>query len=286
MSKPNKVMSVMFFSNLILSTSQIIIGFLGNSSAIIADGVHTLSDLITDLVAIIGNVMSLKPADEKHPDGHGKIEYLTSLTIGATILSLGFLLIGDSFGKKLVVPNLIVVIITIITIFSKLILSKYLLNKGYEYKNTILIASGKESFVDVISSLVVLISVVLMQFSKEIPALIYADQIGSILVSLFIIRTGFTITKENLSNIIGEKETDNKYINEINNIILKNNKIHSIVTLNILKYGPYYKLDADITMDGSLTLKVVHNILDEIEKEIKTKYKVKHINIHVSPKND
>lgn len=286
MSKPNKVMSVMFFSNLILSTSQIIIGFLGNSSAIVADGVHTLSDLITDLVAIIGNIMSLKPADEKHPDGHGKIEYLTSLTIGATILALGFLLIGDSFSKELVVPNLIVVTITIITIVSKLVLSKYLLNKGYEYKNTILIASGKESFVDVISSLVVLISVVLMQFSTEIPVLIYADQIGSILVSLFIIRTGFTIAKENLSNIIGEKETDHKYINKVNDVILKNDKVHSIVTLNVLKYGPYYKLDADITMDGNLTLKVVHNILDEIEKELKTKHKVKHITIHVSPKND
>lgn len=286
MNKPNKVMSVMFVSNLFLATSQIIIGFFGNSAAIIADGVHTFSDLITDLVAIIGNIMSLKPADEKHPDGHGKIEYLTSITIGITILVLGFLLIGDSFTNKLVVPNVAVVIITIITIVSKLILSRYLLNKGQEYKNTILIASGRESFVDVLSSLVVLVSVLLMQFSNEIPMLIYSDQIGSILVSLFILKTGYNIIKENISYIIGEKETDLKYLNKINKSILKHDKVHSIVTLNVLKYGPYYKLDADITMDGSLTLKVVHNVLDQIEIELKTKHKVKHITIHVSPKND
>lgn len=286
MNKPNKVMSVMFFSNLFLATSQIIIGFLGNSAAIIADGVHTFSDLITDLVAIIGNIMSLKPADEKHPDGHGKIEYLTSITIGITILVLGFLLIGDSFTNKLIIPNVAVVIITIITIVSKLILSRYLLNKGQEYKNTILIASGRESFVDVLSSLVVLVSVLLMQFSNEIPMLIYSDQIGSILVSLFILKTGFNIIKENISYIIGEKETDLKYLNKINKSILKHDKVHSIVTLNVLKYGPYYKLDADITMDGDLSLKVVHNVLDQIEIELKTKHKVKHITIHVSPKND
>lgn len=286
MNKPNKVMSVMFFSNLFLATSQIIIGFIGNSAAIVADGVHTFSDLITDLVAIIGNIMSLKPADEKHPDGHGKIEYLTSITIGITILVLGFLLIGDSFTNKLIIPNVAVVIITIITIVSKLILSRYLLNKGQEYKNTILIASGRESFVDVLSSLVVLVSVLLMQFSNEIPMLIYSDQIGSILVSLFILKTGFNIIKENISYIIGEQETDLKYLNKVNKLILKHDKVHSIVTLNVLKYGPYYKLDADITMDGDLSLKVVHNILDQIEVELKTRHKVKHITIHVSPKND
>jgi cation diffusion facilitator family transporter len=286
MNKPNKVMGIMFISNFFLATLQIIVGFIGKSSAVIADGVHTFSDLVTDLVAIIGNIMSLKPADSKHPDGHGKIEYLTSIAIGITILILGFLLITDSFSNELVVPNILVVIVTIITIVSKLILSKYLLNKGVEYKNSILIASGKESFVDVISSLVVLISVILMQFSNEIPFLLYADKIGAILVSLFILKTGFNIISENVSYIIGEQETDSKYIGKVKELILKHDKVESIVTLNVLKYGPYYKLEADITMNGNLNLKTVHETVDLIENELKIKHKVNRITIHVSPKND
>ena len=79
MKNTNKIMKASFLTNLFLSIIKVIIGFFGKSSSLIADGIHSLSDLITDIVAIVGNSFASKPADHEHPYGHGKLEYLTCL---------------------------------------------------------------------------------------------------------------------------------------------------------------------------------------------------------------
>ena len=89
MDKIAKVMGVSIITNIFLSIVKIITGLIGKSSALIADGIHSFSDLSTDFIAIIGNYLSRKPADEKHPYGHGKIEYITSIIISLVILFLG-----------------------------------------------------------------------------------------------------------------------------------------------------------------------------------------------------
>ena len=85
MNKITKVLLVSSITNIFLSIIKIIFGFIGKCSSLIADGIHSLSDLSTDVIAIIGNKMSLKPADKEHPFGHGKTEYITSMIIGLII---------------------------------------------------------------------------------------------------------------------------------------------------------------------------------------------------------
>ncbi len=220
MYKITKVMVISFITNAFLSLIKIIFGFLGASSALIADGVHSFSDLSTDVIAILGDFFSRKPADKKHPYGHGKLEYLTSIFIGVIIIILGLTIISTSINKGIVIPNALVIWVSIFTIISKLILSNYILKKGYEYENNILVASGKESRMDVISSVIVLMSIVLMQFDVKI--LNYADIVASLIVGLFIIKVGFDILTENVSDILGEQETNKDYLNRINKIVMKN----------------------------------------------------------------
>ena len=186
MDKTTKYMMISMVSNLFLSVLKIVFGFISNMKSLIADGIHSFSDLITDMVAIFGNRLSKKPADDGHPRGHGKIEYITSLIISCFILVLGLSILKNSFSKTDTIPNPYLIIVVIITIVTKYFLSYILIRKGKEINNMILISSGKESYTDVYSSILVLVVIILSQFYDKINVLKYSDMIGSILISVLI----------------------------------------------------------------------------------------------------
>ncbi len=281
--KITKVLLVSSITNIFLSIIKILFGFIGKCNALIADGIHSLSDLSTDFVAIFGNHLSLKPADKKHPFGHGKTEYITSVIIGIVIILLGLSLIYNIFNKEIIIPNLLMILVSLFTIISKYILSIYIYKKGIEYSNNILIASGKESKADVYSSIFVLISIVLMQFSNELSILKYADMFSTIIIALFIIKTGFNILSDNIGILLEEQVLDKEYIKEIKNIITSFNEIVEIKDLYILRYGPYFKLVSNVIMKD-LSLTDAHKIIDEIEKKLKEKDdKIKYVFIHMEP---
>jgi len=280
----SKVMSISFITNTFLSIFKIMFGFIGKSGALIADGIHSLSDTLTDVFAIIGNKISTKPADKKHPFGHGNAEYLTCIIIGCIIFSLGISIIYEGIVKQVTIPSFYVAVISLITIFAKLLLSKFILNKGYKYNSNILIASGKESFSDVISSIVVLISVLLSQLKQVNIIFASCDKIAMIIVGLLIIKIAYTILKENLSNLLGEQVNDKNYINEFTKIINNNELVKKVDKLIILKSGPNYKIDCELSMDPDIKLREVHDNLEKIENEIKNKdNRIINIIIHVNP---
>ena len=284
MEKVSKIMFVSVFTNLILAIIKMIFGFIGKSSALLADGIHSLSDLITDFFAIIGSKLSEKPADSKHPYGHGKLEYLTSIVISIVVLTLGITLITNSFQKEIVIPDIIVIAVSIFTIIAKFILSSYIINKGKKYQNNILISSGYESRTDVISSIVVLVSIILMQLSNYFEILKYADIVATIIVGLLIIKIGYSLLKENLSLLLDEQVTNEKYLLDLKKIILKEESVITIDDLIIIKLGPCYKLVLEITMDETKSLKEVHQVLDELEKRMKEyDSKIKYVTIHANP---
>lgn len=285
--KANNVLKLSFFSNLGLSILKVLVGFFGKSSALISDGVHSFSDLITDVVALFGNGLSLKPADNKHPYGHGKSEYITSFVIGLVVLLIGLILISSISNNKIMIPSIIVIFITIITIIVKYMVSSYLIKKGIEYQNVILISSGKESGADVVSSIFVLISSILMQFSNKIDFLKYSDKVTSIIVGLFIVRTGFKILKDSISMILGEIETNEVIMDEFREAIYSYDKVKSIDSLVLLKYGPYYKVTTEISMDSNLNLLEAHAVAEEIEYTLKLiNPKAEYITIHINPYED
>ncbi|MBR3199142.1 MAG: cation transporter [Bacilli bacterium] len=278
MDKINKVMAKSFITNISLALLKIISGILGKSGALIADGIHSFSDMLNDIFAVVGNTISKKPADFEHPFGHGNAEYLTCLVIGLLVGIMGINVIKEGIFSQSNIPNILTAIIVIITIFAKILLSKYLLKKGKEYENDILTSSGKESLSDVISSLVVLLSVL---FSKIFP---YSDKIAMVIVGFLILRIAYEILKENLSNLLGKQETDKEYINNLKQIINSHKEIKDIDELIIIKYGSSKKIDCEVSMDKNMILEKVHKTIDKIEKEVKRKDKtVSNIIIHVNP---
>lgn len=280
----NKTMLVSAIVNTFLSIFKIIFGLIFKCSALIADGVHSFSDLTTDFISIIGNKLSLKPADKEHPFGHGKIEYITSIIIGIFIITLGFLLIINLYNKEIIVPDVIVVFVSIFTIISKYILSSFVYKRGIKHKNNILIASGIESKTDVLSSIVVLVSIILMRLSNTYEIFKYSDLIATIIIAIFIIKTGFNVLKDNLSMVLESQVTDTEYIDQIKKIILKEKEIVNIRNLYILINGPYYKLISDVLMQYDISLKHAHDVIEQVEINLKEfDSKIKYIFIHMEP---
>ena len=283
----NKVSSVMMSSvitNIILATIKVISGIIFSSGALISDGIHSFSDLVTDVVAIVGNYLARKPADKEHPYGHGKIEYLTSLIIGIVIIVVGFEVIYNSFKREIVIPSILVAVISFITIIAKMLLSNYIIRQGKKMNNNILVASGEESRMDVISSIVVLISALLMQLGSISKVFEYSDLVASVIVGIFILHTGLNILRDNVSVVLGQQETDRTYLNKIKKMIRKTDGVLGIKSLVIMKFGHKSSLTLTILMDGQTTIEEAHKIADLIEDKIrKYRKKIEFINIHIEP---
>ena len=286
MNKVSLALITSFIVNLLLTCFKVLIGFLFKSTALIADGMHSFSDLATDVVAFVGSKISRKPADKEHPFGHGKTEYVTSMIIGIIIIILGLGLINEVFNKEITIPSLLVIFVSIFTIISKFIVSSYIYQKGINYKNNILIASGKESRTDVYSSVFVLVSIILMQFSNTIPIFKYADLIGTIVIAILIIHTGYRVLMDNISILLEEQIIDKEYMEEIKKTILSFEEIIKIRELHILRYGPYYQLLANIIMKNEILLSDAHEVIDKLEIALKQKdEKIKYVYIHMEPQN-
>lgn len=284
MEKVTKVLVKSLIVNILLTLTKFVFGIIYKSKVLVADGIHSLSDLATDVVSIYGSKFSLKPADNEHPYGHGKIEYLTSIVIGAVILALALSLLGNSLNAKNTIASNMVLYVTIFTILAKYLISRYILSKGVKYKSNLLVASGKESRSDVISSAIVIVTYFLSKLSSYSKIFLYSDTIGTFIIGLIILKTAYRILKENIVSILGEIEQDEEYLDKIREIILENSEVVNIEELNIIKYGHYYQANITINMDSDVTLEDACLVSDRIKKKlINKKTRISYAKISINP---
>jgi cation diffusion facilitator family transporter len=281
------VMRRSFAVNTILILAKIASGLVFSSVALIADGVHSISDLMTDVFVILGIRHSKKPADEEHPFGHGKFEYVLSLFLGLAIT-----LIAYNLGKQVIVdwnvipgvPRAITLLVVVVVIGVKLILARYLIRQGEALDSEIVRASGAESFSDVISSAVVFVGIagVLLGDAYGIDWLLYGDKVASVLIALFIIRIGILIVWQAIQSLQGKKANPAialEYLACIQDI----DGVLKVDHLDLISYGPYYQAIVDIRVDGAMSVKAGHDIAERVEAALMNNEKICHVSVHVNP---
>ena len=281
------VLFISMFANISLIIMKLITGFICNSKSLIADGFHSLSDLSTDIIALVGNNLSKKPADKDHPYGHGKINYITSVLIGSLIILMGFSLFKNSFNYSYSETRKITIFVVIFTNIIKLIVSRLLIITGKATNNNILISSGKESFTDVFSSILVLITLTLSLFSKEIELFKYMDMVGSIIISIIIMIVGLRILLENFSSLIGQVEMSSEKLDLVK-LYLKGKFDIKIKDILLLKYGHYYQAFIDIEVDKNTKLIKLDEEIKKIKDELlNSDFNIKyvHVDFDISKKN-
>lgn len=273
-----------FLVNLFLTILKFIGSVMSNSKTLLADSIHCMSDMSTDLISIIGTKISSKKPDLNHPYGHGKIEYLTSIIMSFFIISLGISILLNSFNGETLVPNMYAIIVLLITIVLKYILSSYLFIKGKLLNSNIIKTNAIESRYDTYNSILALIFILITIIGSDNNILKYFDKVGSVVMSLLTIKVGIEVLLKNTSSILGEVEEDKSILKNVENII--KSKDYKVRRLSLLKYGSYYEATIDLLLDKNITLENLYIIEKKIKRDLKRgDMSIRYVTVNFKPKN-
>ncbi len=278
-----------FFVNIFLTIGKLIAGFLGNSAAMIADGIHSLSDFVTDLIVIIFIRISSHERDENHPYGHGKFETLASVLISVALAAVavgifvnGIQKIYAAFqGEIPEVPAPIALIAAVVSIAAKEILYHYTVHVGKSIECSAVIANAWHHRSDALSSIGTLIGVGgAFLLGGKFAVL---DPIAAVVVSFFIARVAFQIGFPSIQELL-EASLPPSVEKEIADIIRHTDKVRFFHNLQTRKIGNSCAIDVHIKLDRDISLVEAHDVATEIEQNLRKKFgQNMQINIHMEP---
>ena len=267
--------------NVVLALLKIISGNIFQSVSLLSDGLNSLSDLITNILVIVGLKVGNNPEDSEHPFGHGKIESVFSVIIGTFIIISAFEVIQENFLKLFeknsgVLLNKWTIIITIMTIIIKIFQLIFMKQKTGKEKSALIETLLVDYKMDIVISSSVLVGLLLSLISPLF------DIIVGLIIAIYIIINGYQLISENALILLDSQ--DKELLEEIREDILKFPEIENAHDFRMTTSGKEVYIFVDVRMNRDKTIEEAHEIVNEITKTLKYKYKnVKRILIHVEP---
>lgn len=283
------VTMVGFWINVALVVLKLFFGYWGHSDALVADGYHSLSDFITDLIVIIFVGAAYKKADRSHPYGHGKFETLATLLIGVILMMVAFYIgyegiesvVKSLEGEILPRPDIWTIVIAGVSIVSKELCYQYTNKMGKQLDSSALMANAWHHRSDAISSVATLIGVSLSYSLGEHWRIM--DPIASILIGIFIAFSAVKIAMPSLNELL-EISLPQHQIEQMRMIIRSVPGVKKVHNLRSRRNGHYYIVDANIHVDPDITVRAAHIIATDVEKALCGHYgKEMIIYIHIEP---
>ncbi len=267
--------------NLLLSVLKFIVGTVSNSVSITADATNNIADAGSSIITLVGFRLSEKPADEDHPYGHARIEYITGLIISFLILLIGYDIFKSSVNKIIhpeeSVFSWVTVIILVSSIVVKLWLSRFNKILGKQIKSTALEATAADSRNDCISTAAVLVATIISHFTS-----LNLDGFMGVGVAIFILVSGIGLVKETIGPLLGQAPSKEMY-EKIERKILSYENVLGVHDLLVHSYGPgSYFASAHIEMDAKIDVLVCHDIMDKIERDFSKQLNI-HLVVHLDP---
>ncbi len=267
--------------NILLAASKYIIGVMTNSIAISADAINNLSDSVSNVITLVSFKMANMKPDKEHPFGHGRIEYVAALVVGFLVELMGYELIKSSIEKiknpEAVVFSVPAVIVLLISIGGKIWLALFNRYLGKKIDSPAMSAVVADSISDTTATAITLISLIVSLFT-DFPL----DGYMGIIVSLFILYSGFGILKESIGILLG-KPPEKELVDELVDFIMSHEEILGIHDLVIHSYGAtrtFASIHTEISSDGDLLR--AHDTIDSIERLVKSKFGIELV-IHMDP---
>lgn len=273
--------AVGIFLNLLLSAGKMIAGLITGSIAITADAFNNLTDAGSSVVTLVGFRMAGKQADDDHPFGHGRIEYLSGLAVSVVILPVG-LELAKSSVEKIIHPEQVEFSwlsagILIAAICVKLWMSYFNRSLSRRIGSAAMAATATDSLSDAVATSAVLLSAIIGKFTG-----VNIDAWAGILVALFILRAGWGAAKDTLNPLLGQSP-DPELVRDIERTVLAHHQVVGIHDMIIHDYGPgrsMMSLHAEVPIGSDIM--EVHDEIDAIERELKAKYRID-ASIHMDP---
>jgi cation diffusion facilitator family transporter len=268
--------------NVLLSTAQIVIGVLSKSQGLIADGIHSLADLVSDFVVLLANHASQKDADEDHPYGHHRYETGASMFLGAVLLAVGVGMLWSAAVKlqnpeSIAQVHIIALWVALAGLAAKEILFRYMLAVAKRVKSSMLVANAWHARSDAASSLVVSVGIVgnLMGY----PIL---DPIAALIVGFMVAKMGWSFGWDALHDLM-DRGVDEVEVAAIRQTLAETPGVANVHDLRTRKMGDMIIVDAHLEVDATLTVEQGHDIAVEAQKRVMARHRVLNLMTHVDP---
>lgn len=274
------------FVNIGLTIVQVLAGVFAHSQSLIADGVHSLSDLISDFLVLIASYHSKSPADEDHPYGHGRIETAASLVLGAILVLTG---VGIMYSAAMKLENLgnmpqvtsLALWTAGLALIAKEGLFRYMLYVGEKLRSPLLIANAWHARSDAASSLVVAVGI-----AANMMGFIYADAIAAILVGFMIVRMGLVFMWEAFQELI-DAGLSFEEVASIRQTLIDTEGVQNVHELRTRKMAHRVLVDAHILVDSKISVSEGHSIAERARKRVIDSHEsVNNVLVHVDTEDD
>lgn len=267
--------------NVILASGKMIFGFISKSISIVADGANNFFDAVSSIISLVGFKISGKPADEKHPFGYGRTEYISAMILSFFVLMMGYELFKASIDKirnpEQTIFNIATLVMLIFSIAGKIWLAVFNTKIGKKINSLTVKAVVKDSISDIAATTVTVIALICSKYTDK-PV----DAYMGLLVAAFIFYTGITIIKDTLGPILGEPPAE-ETIKEISDIVMSFDGICGIHDMILHNYGDSKiigSLHAEVPAD--VDVMISHDVIDNAEQKIREELGYE-ITIHLDP---
>lgn len=272
--------------DLLLGVVKIIVGGMAHSQALIADGVHSLSDLVTDGLVLYAAKHGSREADEEHPYGHGRIETVATVALGIALIAVAFGIAYDSVLRlrepgMLIRPDFIVLIVAGISVVAKELIYRYTMHIARRYRSEMLKANAWHSRSDAISSVVVLIGV-----GGSMAGFVYLDAIAAVIVALMIAKIGWDLSWHSLRELV-DTALDKERVEDIEKAILTVDGVMALHLLRTRRMGGDALVDVHIQVNPEVSVSEGHQISEIVRQRVmKEIAEVCDVTVHIDPEDD
>ena len=279
-----KASTVAIASNCLLTVLNIVVGLTGGSYALVAEGLHTLSDVITSVIAYIGFKVGQRPADERFTSGYGRAEAIAGLIIVIFLTFIAFEIMDIARHKirhpeRITIPDNYVLIMAVVGIILNFVISRYIIKIGKEINSPAIVADGQHQRTDIYTSVAILIGVFVAKMG--FPQM---DPIIGFFIGALILKTAYTVGKENLLAIMGGVDDDDEIISKITEIVDRTPDASHAHNIKLDNFASYLIVNLDVKIDGNLTLYEADKITTKIEEKISEEIdEIKSISVKASP---
>jgi len=268
--------------NLILTVTQIVVGVLAKSQGLVADGIHSLSDLVADFVVLFASHHSKKDADVDHPYGHHRFETAASLALGGLLLAVGLGMLWSAF-RKLEAPETVQTVHVVAlwvagaALVAKELLFRYMLSVAKRVKSSMLVANAWHARSDAASSLVVGIGII-----GNLAGYPILDPIAALIVGFMVTRMGWGFGWDALHDLM-DRAVDEQEVQAIRRTLLETPGVSGVHDVRTRKMGDMIVVDAHIEVDAQISVEAGHDIAVAARHRVLQRHRVLNLMTHVDP---
>lgn len=281
-----KASMVAIGSNCLLTALNIVVGLFGGSYALVAEGIHTFTDIVTSVIAYFGFKISQRPADEQFQGGYGRAEAISGLVIVLFLTFISYGIMDQAYHRlqnpgSIPIPDHYVLIMAAVGIFFNYFVSRYIINIGKKINSPAIEADGHHQKTDVYTSIAILIGVFVAKMG--FPVL---DPIIGFIIGLLILKTAFNIGKINILSIMGYVPENEELISKISNIVENTPDACDAHNIRFDNFASYLMVSLHVHIDADMPVGEAYEITSRVEQNILELPEIRFVSVVACPINE